>query len=146
MKTVVQRVLSACVVVNGVTFSKIASGLLVYLALEKEDDEDDLDWVIRKVLEMRVFGDDEGKMNFAVEGREILLVSQFTLTGDFRRGRRPGFESAMPVTEARDFWPRVVKRFEERHPRVSTGQFQADMQITCINDGPATFWLDSKLR
>jgi len=85
-------------------------------------------------------------MNLALDDRDLLLVSQFTLAGDLRRGRRPGFDAALGVEDARAWWPAVVLWFRSRHPRVATGEFQASMQVSSVNDGPATFWLDSKAK
>jgi D-tyrosyl-tRNA(Tyr) deacylase len=119
---------------------------LVYLGLEKGDGPADLEWVGTKVLDMRVFEDDDGRMNLDLGDRGLLLVSQFTLAGDLSRGRRPGFDAALGVEEARQWWPQVVEWFRQRHPQVSTGEFQATMAVSSINDGPATFLLDSQSR
>ena len=146
MKALVQRVSEASVSVNGQIVGQIAEGLLVYVGLEKADQAADLEWLGRKVLGMRVFADEAGKMNLPLGGRGLLLVSQFTLTGDLRRGQRPGFDAAMSVEQARVWWPRVLSFFQNRHHQVATGEFQAAMKVASINDGPATFWLDSYSR
>lgn len=146
MKAVIQRVAQASVAVEGRTVGAIGPGLLVYLGLEKGDGPTDLEWVGTKVLGLRCFEDEAGKMNLDLGDRELLLVSQFTLAGDLRRGRRPGFDAALPVEEARVWWPEVVEWFGQRHPRLATGEFQADMQVSSVNDGPVTFWLDSRSR
>jgi D-tyrosyl-tRNA(Tyr) deacylase len=146
MKAVIQRVNHARVEVSGQTVGAIGPGLLVYLGLEKGDGEADLEWVGTKILGLRCFEDGAGKMNLDLGDRGLLLVSQFTLAGDLRRGRRPGFDAALPVDEARAWWPRVVSWFRERHPSLATGEFQAAMTVTSANDGPATFWLDSRNR
>lgn len=146
MKAVLQRVTSARVEVNGVSVGAIGPGLLVYLGLEKGDGPADLEWVGGKILGVRCFEDEAGKMNLDLGDRELLLVSQFTLAGDLRKGRRPGFDAALPVEEARAWWPAVVGWFRERHPRLATGEFQAAMAVSSVNDGPVTFWLDSKSR
>ncbi|NNM53946.1 MAG: D-tyrosyl-tRNA(Tyr) deacylase [Spirochaetales bacterium] len=146
MKALVQRVSEASVSVNGQIVGQIAAGLLVYVGLEKADQDADLEWLGRKVLGMRVFADEAGKMNLPLGERGLLLVSQFTHTGDLRRGQRPGFDSAMSVSQARIWWPRVISFFQTRHHQVATGEFQADMKVASINDGPATFWLDSYSR
>ena len=144
MKAVIQRVSQASVSVADTVVASIGPGLLVYLGLEKGDQAADLEWTGGKILGLRVFEDEAGKMNLDLGGRDLLLVSQFTLAGDLRRGRRPGFDRALPVEEARSWWPQVVGWFRERHPSVATGEFQASMKVLSVNDGPATFWLDSR--
>lgn len=146
MKAVVQRVKGASVHVAGSVVGEVGPGLLVYLGLEKGDGPSDLEWVGTKILGMRVFEDEAGKMNLDLGDRGLLLVSQFTLAGDLRRGRRPGFDAALPVEEARAWWPDIVAWFTARHPHLATGEFQAAMEVSSVNDGPATFWLDSKNR
>jgi len=146
MKAVLQRVKEASVRVEGRVVGEIGPGLLVYLGLEKGDGPADLEWVGGKILGLRCFEDEAGKMNLELGDRGLLLVSQFTLAGDLRRGRRPGFDAALPVEEARAWWPGLVAWFAERHPRLATGEFQATMEVASVNDGPATFWLDSRAR
>lgn len=146
MKAVIQRVTRASVEVAGRPVGTIGPGLLVYLGLEKGDGPVDLEWVGAKILGLRCFEDEAGKMNLDLGDRGLLLVSQFTLAGDLRRGRRPGFDAALPVEEARAWWPEVVAWFRERHPSLATGEFQATMQVSSVNDGPVTFWLDSRSR
>ena len=146
MKAVIQRVAEASVTVEGRVVGSIGPGLLVYLGLEKGDGPADLGWVGTKILGLRCFEDEAGKMNLALGGRGLLVVSQFTLAGDLRRGRRPGFDNALPVEDARVWWPTVVNWFRDRHQTLATGEFQADMKVASVNDGPATFWLDSKNR
>jgi D-tyrosyl-tRNA(Tyr) deacylase len=144
VKAVIQRVAQASVTVEGRIVGAIEAGLLVYLGLEKTDQDADLEWIGNKILGLRIFEDEAGKMNLDLGDRDLLLVSQFTLAGDLRRGRRPGFDAAMGVEEARAWWPSVVDWFRRHHPRLATGEFQAAMQVASVNDGPATFWLDSK--
>lgn len=144
MKAVIQRVKQASVSVGGQRVGAIEAGLLVYLGLEKGDEAADLEWVGGKILGLRCFEDEAGKMNLDLGDRGLLLVSQFTLAGDLRRGRRPGFEAALPVEEARAWWPAVVAWFSSRHSPVATGEFQATMEVASVNDGPVTFWLDSR--
>jgi len=146
MKALLQRVLEASVVVGDRTVGAIGPGLLVYLGLERDDGAADLEWVGSKILGVRCFEDEAGKMNLDLGDRSLLLVSQFTLAGDLRKGRRPGFDGALPVEQARLWWPAVVQWFQDRHPRVATGEFQSAMRVSSVNDGPATFWLDSKAR
>jgi len=146
VKALIQRVSSASVEVGGRTVGSIDDGLLVYLGLEKGDAAPDLDWVGGKILGLRCFEDEAGKMNLDLGGRGLLLVSQFTLAGDLRKGRRPGFDAALPVEEARAWWPGIVGWFRERHPNLAVGEFQASMRVRSVNEGPATFWLDSRAR
>jgi len=146
VKALVQRVLSASVDVGDRTVGAIGPGLLVYLGLEKGDTPADLEWVGGKVLTVRCFEDADGKMNLDLGDRGLLLVSQFTLAGDLRKGRRPGFDAALGVEEARTWWPQIVGWFGQRHPGLATGEFQASMRVASVNDGPATFWLDSRTR
>jgi D-tyrosyl-tRNA(Tyr) deacylase len=136
----------ASVLVGDREVGAIGPGLLVYLGLEKGDGPPDLEWVGGKILGLRCFEDEAGKMNLDLGTKGLLLVSQFTLAGDLRRGRRPGFDAALPVEEARTWWPAVVAWFQARHPAVATGEFQATMAVSSVNDGPVTFWLDSRLR
>jgi D-tyrosyl-tRNA(Tyr) deacylase len=143
MIAVVQRVSRAEVRSSGVVTGRIARGLLVLLAVERGDGEDQLDWLSSKVLEMRVFADSEGKMNLSAldVGAEILVVSQFTLAGDLSRGRRPGFERAAPPAEAEAIYDAFVERMSRSPLRVATGRFRAFMEVELVNDGPVTFIL-----
>jgi D-tyrosyl-tRNA(Tyr) deacylase len=148
MRAVVQRVAWAKVEVTGMTTGAIERGLLVYLGAGKGDSEDDLAYVLGKVLGLRVFADEAGKMNLAVTdvGGAILVVSQFTLYGDVRRGRRPSFDAAMPPAEAERMYEAFVSRARAQAPavRVETGRFRADMKVSSMNDGPVTIWIDSR--
>jgi D-tyrosyl-tRNA(Tyr) deacylase len=148
MRAVVQRVTSARVEVDAETTGAIERGLLVYLGAGKGDGEDDLAYVLGKVLGLRIFSDDAGKMNLAladVPGAALLVVSQFTLYGDVRRGRRPSFDSAMPPEEAERAYEAFVARARAQGVRVETGRFRADMKVSSVNDGPVTIWIDSKV-
>lgn len=145
MRAVVQRVLRAQVVVEGVARAEIDRGLFVLLGLAIEDDVDDLDWIVGKIQRLRVFDDDAGQMNLSVAqvGGSLCVVSQFTLLGDVRRGNRPSYSSAMPIEAARAFWPRVEERFIATGIPCAFGEFQAMMTCGIVNDGPVTLWLDS---
>jgi D-tyrosyl-tRNA(Tyr) deacylase len=146
MRAVVQRVTEASVVVNGQIIGAIGPGLLVLLGCENGDTDDDLNYIVTKTVAMRIFGDDDGKMNLSVldRGAQVLLVSQFTLFGDMRKGRRPSFTQAMEPTAARDMYERAIRRFIDEGVRVATGQFAADMKVSLVNDGPVTILLDSR--
>ena len=147
MRAVVQRVAWAKVEVGGETTGAIERGLLVYLGAGKGDGEEDLAYVLGKIVGLRIFGDDAGKMNLSVVdiGGSLLVVSQFTLYGDVRRGRRPSFDAAMPPEEAERAYEAFVARARAQGVRVETGRFRADMKVSSLNDGPVTIWIDSKV-
>jgi len=146
MRAVVQRVTSAQVSVADRVLSRIGRGLLVFLGVEREDASEDLEYVANKVRDLRIFSDELGKMNrSAVDvGAEILVVSQFTLSADCRRGRRPSFDHAAPPEVARAMYEAFVKALQAMDLPVQTGEFQAMMQVELINDGPVTILLDSR--
>ena len=146
MRAVVQRVTSAQVSVADRVLSRIGRGLLVFLGVEREDASEDLTYVANKVRDLRIFSDEHGRMNrSAVDvGAEILVVSQFTLSGDCRRGRRPSFDHAAPPEVARAMYEAFVKALQTMGLPVQTGEFQAMMQVELINDGPVTILLDSR--
>lgn len=146
MRAVVQRVSSARVEVEGRPVGEIGSGLLVFLGVAAEDDEKDVEWMVAKVAELRVFEDEAGKMNRAVEeaGGALLVVSQFTLLGDCRKGRRPSFDAAAPPERAEALYMRFVELARARGLGVETGVFRAYMAVSLVNDGPVTLLLDSR--
>lgn len=146
MRSVVQRVSRAAVNVNGETVGQIGKGFLVLLGVGIEDSSQDLDWMVDKIVGLRVFEDEEGKMNRSIleEKGEILLVSQFTLYGDCRKGRRPSFSTAAPPQRAKVLYDEAVAKIAARGVSVETGIFQADMKIDLVNDGPVTLLLDSE--
>jgi D-tyrosyl-tRNA(Tyr) deacylase len=127
------------------TVGAISKGLLVLLGVEQEDTEKDAGLLAKKTAELRLFEDSGGKMNLSVEdiGGEVLVVSQFTLAADCRKGRRPGFSRAAPPEEANRLYEHYVSLLRQRGLSVATGQFQAMMQVSLTNDGPVTFLLDS---
>jgi D-tyrosyl-tRNA(Tyr) deacylase len=146
MRIVLQRVLAASVEVDGVTCGEIGRGLLVLLGVSRTDSEKDIDYLIEKTLGLRIFPDQEGKMNLSVSetGGELLIVSQFTLYGDCRKGRRPSFDQAAPPDSARSLYQRFVEKAAASGIRVATGIFQADMKVSLVNDGPVTLVYDSE--
>lgn len=146
MRAVVQRVKRASVRVSDVLVGEIGHGLLVFLGVGGEDGESDLAWIVEKIAGLRIFEDEEGKMNLSVEdvGGKILLVSQFTLYGDCRKGKRPSFSSAAPPAKAKDLFDQAVLAVKARGIQVETGIFQADMAVELLNDGPVTLLLDSE--
>jgi D-tyrosyl-tRNA(Tyr) deacylase len=146
VRAVVQRVRRARVSVEGRETGSIDHGLLVLLGCGEGDGDADLDYVVSKVAGMRIFSDVEGKMNLDVQeaGGRLLVVSQFTLYGDLRRGRRPGFSGALVPDQARAMVDRAVSRWRALGLGVETGEFGADMQVELTNDGPVTILVDSR--
>lgn len=145
MRAIIQRVKKASVEVSGDLISQIDKGFLVLLAVEVEDTEDDMTYILDKTLGLRVFEDGEGKMNLSlkdVEG-ELIIVSQFTLYGDVRKGKRPSFIKSAKGEKAERFYNNFVEKVRERGFVCKTGIFGADMQVSLINDGPVTIQLDS---
>lgn len=145
MRAVVQRVSSASVSINGEVVSRIGVGLVVLAAVGRDDTDADADYIVEKTVHLRVFPDAEGRFDRSVEdvGGSLLVVSQFTLYGDVRRGRRPSFTEAAPPDEAVARFADVVERFRATGVPVETGQFQAMMDVALVNDGPVTLVLDS---
>jgi len=146
MRAVVQRVQSAEVFVEGRLSGKIGNGLLVFIGVGKGDGEEDISYMTSKLPELRIFEDASGKFNLSLKeiGGEMLIVSQFTLYGDCRKGRRPSFTEAEEPIMAKSLYDRFVSKLEELGIAVQTGEFQAKMHVHLINDGPVTLLLDSK--
>lgn len=146
MRAVVQRVTSARVTVADRVTGEIGAGLLVLLGVEQGDGLPDLQYIAAKTRDLRIFADDEGKMNRSVLDIQgsVLVVSQFTLAGDARNGRRPSFASAASPPIARALYEDVVRELRASGLHVETGEFQAMMQVSLVNDGPVTILLDSK--
>lgn len=146
MRAVVQRVKRARAVVEGTVRGEVSGGLLAYIGVEKGDTEADAGFIASKITGLRVFEDGEGKMNLDVReaGGEILCVSQFTLLGDCRKGRRPSFDRAEPPEAAKKTFESLVESLKSAGLRVETGVFQAHMEIDSVNDGPITLLLDSR--
>jgi D-tyrosyl-tRNA(Tyr) deacylase len=148
MKAVIQRVSEARVVVDGATVGEIGNGTLVLLAVEQGDREEDADWLVKKIVELRMFSDSDDKMNLSLEdvGGSILAISQFTLAGSCAKGRRPSFTRAAPPDEGKRLYDYFVARTAATGIPVATGIFQADMKVSLTNDGPVTFILESPKR
>jgi D-tyrosyl-tRNA(Tyr) deacylase len=145
MRACIQRVSSARVVVDGETVGEIGRGLLVLLGVAGGDGDSELRWMVDKVVGLRVFDDADGKMNLAlgdVDG-ELLVVSQFTLLGDCRKGRRPSFIAAAPPEQAEQFYEQFVAGARQLGVRVATGRFRMHMHVELVNDGPVTILIDS---
>jgi D-tyrosyl-tRNA(Tyr) deacylase len=146
MKAVIQRVTKASVEVDGRVVGIIGKGLLVFLGVAKGDEESDGRFIVEKLKTLRIFSDEAGKMNRSVTdiGGSILLVSQFTLLGNTRNGRRPSFDEAAPPDEARRWYEWVESELKAQEIPVETGVFAAHMNVELLNEGPVTFWLDSR--
>ena len=146
MRAVVQRVCAASVEVDRATVASIGTGLLVLVGVGRDDGPTDVQYIAGKVRDLRVFEDEAGKMNLAVAeaGGAVLVVSQFTLHGDVRKGRRPSFDEAARPDVARALYEDVARILRESGLPVQTGVFQATMQVRLVNDGPVTILLDSR--
>lgn len=145
MKGLIQRVNHAAVRVSGKEIGSIQRGILLLLGVDKEDDRAKADKLLHKVMNYRIFPDEEGRMNLSLAdtGYELLVVSQFTLVADTRKGMRPGFSRGASPELGEALYDYFVRRAEESDNRIQTGEFGADMQITLENDGPVTFMLES---
>lgn len=145
MRAVVQRVKRSSVSVDGKVISKIDKGLMVLLGVEVDDDEKDLDYILKKVTKLRIFDDENGVMNKSLLDYrlEILLVSQFTLYGDARKGNRPSYVRSAKFDEGIILYEKFIDELEKLNVKVSHGEYGADMDVELINDGPVTILLDS---
>ena len=146
MRAVLQRVSRAAVAVDNVPIAGIGEGLLALVAVSREDTEEDLSWMAKKIVELRVFEDLQGKMNLNLKevGGQLLLVSQFTLYGDCRKGRRPSYSEAAAPQEAAQMFEEFVRIARQWVPDAQTGRFQAMMEVSLTNSGPVTLILDSR--
>ncbi|MDD2736382.1 MAG: D-aminoacyl-tRNA deacylase [Desulfuromonadaceae bacterium] len=144
MKAVIQRVTSASVAVGENIVGRIGRGIMILLGIEKGDAEAEADWLVDKISGLRIFSDEEGKMNRSVIdiGGALLVVSQFTLAGNCAKGRRPSFDTAAPADEGKRLYEYFVSAVVRSGIPVETGIFQADMQVSLVNDGPVTFILE----
>ena len=147
MRILVQRVRRAAVDIDGKEYSRIGQGLLVLVGIEAADGAEDIEWLVKKLLGLRIFDDEQGVMNLDVRqvGGEILAVSQFTLHASTKKGNRPSYIRSAPEAISRPLYEQFVARVEaELGRKVPTGVFGADMQVSLVNDGPVTIWIDSK--
>jgi len=146
MRAVIQRVSRAQVSIEDIVKGSIGRGIVVFVGISTEDSQKDLQWLAEKIVHLRIFEDNNGKMNTSltdIKG-EVLIISQFTLYGDCRKGRRPGFSGAAPPLKAEPYYQQFVEEVKSKGIQVATGTFQADMQVELINDGPVTLLLDSE--
>ena len=149
MRVVVQRVSQSNVKVSGEVIGEIKEGLMVLVSFVDEDNDTDLDWMTKKIINLRIFNDDEGKMNRSVQdiGGNILLISQFTLHGSTKKGNRPSFIKAAKPDFAKVMYERFIKVLEQSLGKeIQTGEFGGDMKVSLINDGPTTIIIDSKIK
>ena len=146
MRTVVQRVSRAQVTVDDKVHGKISEGLVVFVGIKDSDCKKDLDWLVEKITNLRIFEDPDGKMNLSlldIDG-EMLIISQFTLYGDCKKGRRPGFSAAAPPKIAEPLYQQFIEAAKAKGIPVASGVFQANMQIDMVNNGPVTLLIDSE--
>ena len=149
MRLLIQRVCRASVEIDGALYSQTGHGVLVLVGVCAEDTQEDIDWLVGKLLKLRIFDDDNGVMNLDIGqvGGEIMVVSQFTLYASTRKGNRPSYIKAAAESVSRPLYEKFVECVAERYGRCpATGVFGADMQISLVNDGPVTIWIDSKNR
>lgn len=147
MRTVIQRVKHASVTIEGTTVSSIGHGMLILLGIEEADNEDDIDWLVRKITGLRVFDDEAGVMNRSIMdvGGDVIVVSQFTLMASYKKGNRPSWLRAAGHAHAVPMYELFVRKLSEVLGKpVGTGQFGADMQVELLNDGPVTICMDTK--
>ncbi len=144
LKALIQRVKKASVSISGELYSSIAQGVLVFLGVEKDDEKENAEKLADKIIKLRIFEDENEKMNLSVNdvNGEILVVSQFTLCGDCKKGTRPSFDKAAAPEKAVDLYEYFIKYLKEQDMVVKTGKFRAMMDIELVNDGPVTFWLE----
>ena len=146
MRAVIQRVTQASVSVEGSPVAAIKNGLLILLAIARDDSSSDVDWMVRKTIRLRIFSDSAGKMNLDIRQSlgELLVVSQFTLYGDCSRGTRPSFDRSAPAELAEKLYLEFLTKLAAEQVSVKCGIFKANMQVNLINDGPVTLVLESK--
>ena len=144
MKALIQRVKEASVTIDGEVYSSIGKGLLVFVGVEKSDEKLNAEKLAEKVVKLRIFEDAEEKMNLSLQdvNGEILIVSQFTLCGDCRKGTRPSFDKSASIDKALDLYEYFIKKVQETGCNVKTGKFRTMMDVALINDGPVTFFLE----
>lgn len=148
MKAVIQRVSEASVKVDGEIVGKISDGLLLLIGIDEEDEKTDADWLVQKILNLRIFGDKDGKLNLSVLdiAGEILCISQFTLIADYKKGNRPSFIKAAKPDKAIPLFEYFKTEIAKSNLKIERGIFGADMKVSLLNDGPVTIVMDSKTK
>jgi D-tyrosyl-tRNA(Tyr) deacylase len=146
LRVLIQRVSEASVKINGSVRGAIDQGLLLFVGIENEDTTEDIEWLIKKIIQMRIFSDGEGKMNVSVQDSNgsILVISQFTLHASTKKGNRPSYIKAARPEIAIPLYEEFLKKLSAQNIPVESGEFGADMKVGLINDGPVTIWLDSR--
>lgn len=146
MRAVIQKVKNASVSVDNKLVSEIGSGFMILLGVKDTDKEEDIEYIKKKISKLRIFEDDEGKMNLSLKdvGGEILMVSQFTLYGDARKGNRPSFSQSAKADKAEKYYEILINQLKDEGFEVKTGIFQTHMEVSLVNDGPVTIILDSE--
>lgn len=149
MRAVIQRVSKASVSIEGSIVADISSGLLILLGICHDDNELDVEWLVRKITNMRIFQDDEGKLNISLKqsNGEVIVVSQFTLFASCKKGNRPSFTKSAPPELAEPLYEKFIEQLDQENGKAcQTGEFGADMQVSLLNDGPVTIIIDSKTK
>ncbi|MDG1741241.1 MAG: D-aminoacyl-tRNA deacylase [Crocinitomicaceae bacterium] len=148
MRLLVQRTTEASVSINGTVHNSIEKGLVIFLGIETGDTEEDCNWLIQKISKLRIFNNEDGKMNHSIKGVNgaFLVISQFTLHASTKKGNRPSYIRAAPPEIAIPLYEQFITKLESTGSQVSTGIFGADMKVRLTNDGPVTIWIDSKNR
>lgn len=148
MKVVIQRVSEASVTVGGQIVGAISNGLLLLIGIDEQDDEKDANWLVQKILNLRIFSDAEGKMNLSVQDiqGEILCISQFTLIAEYKKGNRPGFSKAAKPEQAIPLFEYFKNEISKSGLKTESGLFGADMKVSLLNNGPVTIVMDSKTK
>ncbi|MGX9987438.1 D-aminoacyl-tRNA deacylase [Soonwooa purpurea] len=148
MKVVIQRVSESSVKVDNVIVGEIGKGFMLLIGIDESDNQEDANWLIKKILDLRVFGDEEGKLNLSIKdiGGEILCISQFTLIADYKKGNRPSFIKAAKPDQAIPLFEYFKAELKKSSLKIESGIFGADMKVSLINDGPVTIVMDSKTK
>lgn len=146
MRALIQRVSEASVTIDGVVSGEIKMGFLILLGIESEDSQEDINWLVKKISQLRIFSDSEGKMNLSLKdvSGSTLVVSQFTLHASTKKGNRPSYIKAARPEVAIPLYEQFIKAMKQENIKVETGEFGTDMKVGLINDGPVTIWIDSK--
>lgn len=148
MKVVIQRVKKSKVLINSLKEENINNGLMILVGMTYNDNEGDIEYIVKKILNLRIFDDEDGKMNYSVMdiSGEILLISQFTLYANTKNGNKPSYKESLPFDEALILFNKLVSSFRKSNLSIKTGEFGSNMEVSLINDGPVTIIIDSKER
>ncbi|GAB5418266.1 MAG: D-aminoacyl-tRNA deacylase [Crocinitomicaceae bacterium] len=146
MRVLIQRVSEASVTIEGTVHSTIGQGLLLLVGIEHEDTSEDIDWLVKKITQMRIFSDDDGKMNLSVQdvNGSLLVISQFTLHASTKKGNRPSYIKAARPEIAIPLYEQFLTTLSDQNLKIASGKFGANMKVALVNDGPVTIWLDSR--